>query len=239
MAASAIPTHNFVILPGQEAHFQSFAEGLRQQFQPEGGLQDFLFHQILHASWNLHRCHHAEASIFGLDPTTDPILAETNEAKLKLIAFYANRAERSYSRFVNELRRVQTEALYRLAMRNDESFSPLAESKAVDKQIAADNLRRQQAILTEVRALCEEPMPAPPSAPPPPPPRAPEQTKPRQAQGPAPTPSPAPEQTKPSQPPTPQSPASISDPTGRLRLGFSRAAIFRRNKNKNRNQQAA
>jgi hypothetical protein len=210
-----------VILPGEEEEFATFSAGLRDDFAPNGTHQDFLFQQILHASWNLTRCQKAEAELHAAsaDPNLDPLVAGTNEAKLKLIALYATRAERSYSRFVNELRRVQTEALYRAERDIDDTFSVLAESKAICKQIAQDHLRMRQAMLAEVRAMCETPMPEPPA---PEPPHVAPQAAPQAAPAPAPPPQ-----------------AGPSDPNPRLSTGFSRDSIFKRNRNRNRNHQQA
>lgn len=154
---------SFVILPGQEAAFTAFEASLHAEFQPTGIYQDILFQQILHASWNLQRCRKAEAQLHAesADPAVDPLLVDANASKLRLIATYASRAERSLSRAVKELRAVQTEARYRAEEGiTDPQLSPLVETQHLDRQTIANKAKIQQAALTQVRAFCEVPTPS-------------------------------------------------------------------------------
>ena len=153
---------SFVILPGQEEAFADFESGLRAEFQPEGMYQGILFNEILHAAWNLERCHNAEAQLHAeaADPNIDPLLVEANASKLRLIALYASRAERSLAKVAKELRRVQTEAHYRAEERaNDTDASPLVDTQLIDKQVAVNLAKLQHAALNQVRAIMEAPTP--------------------------------------------------------------------------------
>ncbi len=157
-----LSSKSFVILPGQEDAFTEFESGLLAEFQPEGLYQGILFKEILHAAWNLERCHNAEAQLHAeaADPNIDPLLVEANAPKLRLIALYASRAERSLSKVANELRRVQTEAHYRAQERpKDPEISPLVETQVIAKQVAVNVAKLQQAALNQVRAFMEAPTP--------------------------------------------------------------------------------
>lgn len=153
---------SFVIVPGQEEAFTTFESDLRAEFQPQGMYQGIFFKEILHASWNLERCHNAEAQLQAesADPGIDPLLVEANAAKLRLIATYASRAERSLYRATKELRQLQTEARYREEHRQDaDPVSPLVDTQNIDRQSAANLAKLEQAALNEVRAFCEAPTP--------------------------------------------------------------------------------
>ncbi|MBL8209951.1 MAG: hypothetical protein JNK87_04535 [Bryobacterales bacterium] len=88
----------FVILPGQEDAFTELESTLRQQFAPEPGYQEFVFNRILHAAWNQHRCECAEVELHAESstPTRDPFITDDFERKVRLLATYATRAERSF-----------------------------------------------------------------------------------------------------------------------------------------------
>ncbi len=62
-------SQTLVILPGQEDTFTELESTLRQQFAPEPGYQEFLFHRILHAAWNQHRCECAEVELHAESAT--------------------------------------------------------------------------------------------------------------------------------------------------------------------------
>lgn len=153
---------SFVIVPGQEDEFEAFEQSLRAEFQPQGVYQGILFKEILHAAWNLERCHNAEAQLHrdAADPNVDPLLVDANASRLRLIALYASRAERSLAKATKELRRVQTEAHYRAQERPaDTEASPLVDTQTIDKQVAANLAKLEQAAVNEVRAFCEAPTP--------------------------------------------------------------------------------
>jgi len=157
-----LSSKSFVILPGQEEAFAEFEAGLLEEFQPEGMYQGILFKEILHAAWNLERCHNAEAQLHieSADPNIDPLLVEANASKLRLIVLYAGRAERSLAKATKELRRVQTEARYRAEERaNDTDLSPLVDTQVIDKQVAANLGTLERAALNQVRAIMEAPTP--------------------------------------------------------------------------------
>lgn len=157
-----LASQSFVILPGQEAEFQNLESSLRNDFHPEGMFQDILFKQILHAAWNLERCRKAEAHLHAQSENAnlDPLLSEEHAAKLRLIALYAGRAERSLFRAAKELRAVQTELCHRAdAGIDDPGLSSLIDTQSLHRQAAQNKARLNQAALNEVRAFCEAPTP--------------------------------------------------------------------------------
>ena len=111
----------FVIIPGQEEEFETFSGNLRENVQPEGALEDELFVQLLHSAWNLRRCRLAETEL-AANVTVDPLLDDTNEAKLRRIDLYARRAQAAFNRTLKELRVIQTERQYRVEHHPPEDF---------------------------------------------------------------------------------------------------------------------
>lgn len=145
-----------VILPGQEDAFTELESTLRAQFAPQPGYQEFLFHRILHAAWNQHRCDLAEADLRAespndANPDRDPLLTEEpdRERKLRVLATYASRAERSFFKYLKELRDVQTEARYRrdAGIRTSEP-SVLTEVQKVDRAMDRSATARDRARIT-------------------------------------------------------------------------------------------
>ncbi|MBL8211216.1 MAG: hypothetical protein JNK87_10920 [Bryobacterales bacterium] len=159
---SGLPTNSFVILPGQEDAFRALQASLTQQFRPDGAYQELLFKEILHSAWTLERCRKAEAQLHAEAnaPNLDPLLVEANAAKLRMIALYAGRAQRSFYRAIKELRTVQTEICHRIEEDIDaDGLSPLVDTQAIQKQAATNRAKLQNAALQEIRAFCEAPTP--------------------------------------------------------------------------------
>ena len=126
-----------VILPGQEAAFETLESTLRQQFAPEPGYQEFVFNRILHAAWTQHRCECAEVELHAesTTPTRDPFITESLERKVRTLATYATRAERSFHKYVKELRDLKNEARYSQETKAIAEPSVLTEVQKVDAAI--------------------------------------------------------------------------------------------------------
>jgi hypothetical protein len=95
-----------VVAEEDRAIFDEFVTAYEQDLQPEGALELTLFHQIVHAAWNLRRVHILEAALF--DGATDPLAEPACDAKLDRLARYAKRFESSLHRGIRELRTLQT-----------------------------------------------------------------------------------------------------------------------------------
>lgn len=132
---------SFIVLPGQEAEFESLISGLHDAIQPQGALEADLFHQLAHASWTLRRCQHAEAQLLG-DDALDPLIDPRRAAQLSTIDLFSRRAERAYHRTLKALQALQTERQIRASCQaaNEgapaEAQAPLASSAEVERHIA-------------------------------------------------------------------------------------------------------
>jgi hypothetical protein len=104
-----LASQTLVIPPGQEEAFAELESGLRADLLPEGTFGEVLFHNILGASWNMRRCELAELELAEKSPDINPLLDPTNEATLRNVRLYFSRAERSFHKFVKELRSIQTD----------------------------------------------------------------------------------------------------------------------------------
>lgn len=108
-----LSSREFVILSGQEAEFEEFMDGLHQQIQPHGALENDLFTQFAHSAWNLRRCRIAERELQdSRTPGADPILEAEVTDRLRLIDLYMRRSERTYHRLLKELTAQQTNRQY-------------------------------------------------------------------------------------------------------------------------------
>lgn len=123
--AHGICSREFVILPGEQEHFDELMAALEADLAPAGAFEQELFRQAAHAAWTLRRIRLAEVDLLVCqdDFSFDPLLVDANEAKLKRLDIYARRADRAFQRAVHELRATQTERQYRTAVesipRND------------------------------------------------------------------------------------------------------------------------
>jgi hypothetical protein len=142
-----LSSKDIIVLPGQEAHFQEFLTGLQNELNPDGPIEQDLFLQLLHTAWTLRRCRAAEASVQldSLNADIDILAQSGAELRLRNIDLYARRAERSYYRALNELRRIQSERLYRRsillaaadgpAAAPEPTNSPLVETRAMQSDL--------------------------------------------------------------------------------------------------------
>ncbi len=105
-----------VILPGFESEFESLRASLLDSLKPNGDIQDVLFDEILHASWNLVRARIAEVQVYQQqsDPAFDPLVDDKNEAKLKRIHHFTRTNQLARDRAMKQLSAIQTEIRARL-----------------------------------------------------------------------------------------------------------------------------
>jgi hypothetical protein len=126
-----LSSRELVIRPEERADFEQLQNDLVDDLRPDGALQDILFAQIVHASWNLRRVRTLEAGLFTGD--SDPLADEQNEARLDRLDRYAQRFERTLLRAIKELRRLQTDRIANLSIDacHADTLSPLVDIKAV------------------------------------------------------------------------------------------------------------
>ena len=144
---------DLVILPGEEDEFSELLEGLSNELSPVGQIEEVVFQQIIHGAWNLRRCRRREAEL--MTGSIDPLLDDTNEAKLRRLDTYARRAQNEFSRAMKELKSLQTERQYRIEAQPpqpdediDETMrgaSPLIDFQSIETRLISQRHRSNAA----------------------------------------------------------------------------------------------
>jgi hypothetical protein len=173
-AKHGLSSREFIVDADSQQEFTGFMESLHAELQPIGALELDLFRNLAHAAWTLRRCRIADAKIDAMfNRTGGCALLDINAADhLKLLDLYTRRAERSYFRVLQELRRVQTERHFRLNVDEilevpptpkEEAPSPLAESHATTGTCVTFarefHRARNQAQFDAVRDFIDGPLP--------------------------------------------------------------------------------
>ena len=96
-----------VVREDEREEFEIFRVDFINNIAPEDVVEVVAVNQALHAAWNLRRLRRLEADLMvnGLDPLLD----ESSTKSLDRLLRYAVRAERSYFRAMDELRKLQTQ----------------------------------------------------------------------------------------------------------------------------------
>jgi hypothetical protein len=144
-----------IILDDEREEFEDFRVDFINDLAPEDTLETVLVNQALHAAWNLKRFRRLEADL--MVKGIDPILDESSARTLDRLQRYAARAERSYFKAIDELRKHQTHrALWDNSQDLDEC-PVLADVAAVAKrsQQSAINLERPSSAI-HVYPPCEK-----------------------------------------------------------------------------------
>jgi hypothetical protein len=95
------------VLPDEQAQYAEFCASFQTNLEPEGGIEQTLSAEIIHAASRMRRC---SAVLTGsLDPMVDPAAAQTQQA----VDRARNDAHRAFQRSISELRRLQTERQFR------------------------------------------------------------------------------------------------------------------------------
>ena len=132
-----LTSKDLVILPHEQDDFLNFQIEFTGQIKPIGALELTSFDNLLHAAWNMRRirCLEAQLSESGIDPLSDPNLAQ----ECARYARYFGRAEKSYYRALRELRTLQADryVLENANHLNAENISPLV---PVDKMAKRSQL---------------------------------------------------------------------------------------------------
>ena len=100
----------FFVPDDEQQEFAELGDSLAEELHLQTALEQNLFSHILHAAWTLHRVRRMESEILATSP--DPLTGD-DARRLELLARYHTRAERSYHRNLNELRRHSTSLLLR------------------------------------------------------------------------------------------------------------------------------
>ncbi len=115
-ATTGLAATRIFVRPGEEQIFQEFESALLAELQPEGINEEHLFSLILHATWNIRRCFELEEQIqneANAKGSPDAMLDDELAPKLDRIYRYRKMHESTYRKAISELRRLQTEAVWR------------------------------------------------------------------------------------------------------------------------------
>ncbi len=120
----------FLILPGDEQHFDEMQAAWRKSLAPQPGAETVLFNQVLLASWNLHRCAVAEVQLYQTqtDKTVDPLLNDSHEKTYRRVRRLERSSRQALDQAMRQLARIQTEVRYRL-----QAFPPVVKEKGLNQ----------------------------------------------------------------------------------------------------------
>jgi hypothetical protein len=127
------------VRPGEQPEFDRFTLALLENVKPEGELESHLFDVLLHAAWNTQRCISLEAQIqieADWKGLPDAMLDDELARKLDRIYRYKKMHEATQRHTLAELRRLQTERVYRGQQNAPSEESVLADTRAVNKPMA-------------------------------------------------------------------------------------------------------
>ena len=86
----------------ERSQFEALASSLQAEIRPTTTVDMVLFKQLIHAAWNIDRCHRLEAEL-NSDSETDPLLDETLAKAVTRIESYRTHAERTFHKALKEL----------------------------------------------------------------------------------------------------------------------------------------
>ena len=104
-----------VVRDDEREEFDAFQQDLLDELAPQGAVETFTFHEVLHAAWNLHRFRRIEAEL-STGAAAD--FSEPNPA-LDRLSRYQARAQRAWQRALKELRTLQTNRALRAVKLED------------------------------------------------------------------------------------------------------------------------
>ena len=113
-----LTSRQFVIAPGQQEEFDELRAALLSELDPQGAVETVVFHDLLHAAWNLQRFRAIEAEYSS--PDSSVFLDPQATAVLDRISRYHARTQRAYYKALSELRILQTNRALRLVKLNQE-----------------------------------------------------------------------------------------------------------------------
>ena len=150
-----------VIQPGEESQFDALRSDLQDNLRPQGGLEEVLFNQIVHAAWTLRRTRLLEVQLQEeSEDHDDPIMDGCMISRMERLGRYAARAERSMYRAIRELRLLQTSrCLLQNAPTETGETAPLADIKELTKRTPRYPSAEPPATLTPGQAPKIAPIP--------------------------------------------------------------------------------
>ena len=101
-----LTTRDLVVADGEREEFEQFQSSLLDEIRPAGELEATVFHQLVHAAWNLRRIRRLESELWQNEP--NPLATDESSKPFDRLARYHARTERSYYRALKELKDLQT-----------------------------------------------------------------------------------------------------------------------------------
>jgi len=163
--------HDF-IRPGEEPLYAELDSSLREDLAPVGMLENTLVDEIRRAMWRLRRCGLVEERLSDESLTAQPNLDPMHQESAAQTQLNVDRARTQAHRLIHkcttELRRFQTERMYR-----NETFEVGADlsefgltdwrivRKGADQKFMADYRRQKFEGMAEIDALLSAPFPPP------------------------------------------------------------------------------
>jgi hypothetical protein len=139
------------VRPEEQQTFDQFEAGLKAELKPQGPSQTHHFNLILHASWNLLRCLELENQLLEAGNVDDDETAR----KMDRIYRYRKMHESTHRRSTAELRKLQTEQLWRQVNEACLEESALTETAKVTLQLGKRNALNERAGLDHARQMLE------------------------------------------------------------------------------------
>jgi hypothetical protein len=134
-----LTSRQFVIAPGQQQEFDTLHDSLLFELDPQGAVETVVFHDLLHAAWNLHRFRAIEAEFSS--PDSSVFLDPQATAVLDRISRYHSRTQRAYYKALSELRILQTNRalrLVKLAPEDEPQVPLIADINQLTKQTQSE-----------------------------------------------------------------------------------------------------
>ena len=101
-----LTSRHLVIPPDQQQEFDDLQASLLADLDPQGAIETVVFHDLLHAAWNLHRYRIIEAQYSS--PDSSVFLDPQASAVLDRLSRYQSRTQRAFYKSLGELRILQT-----------------------------------------------------------------------------------------------------------------------------------
>ena len=102
-------SHTVFVPPGLEDDYQDFFEGYLRDIQPQGELENSLFHQLVRFAWNCRRIAQRQIELgeAGFDPFAEP-LSDAQQKEYDRLENYLHRNSSAMRSTLRELRQLQT-----------------------------------------------------------------------------------------------------------------------------------
>ena len=105
-----------VIAPGEQEEFEELLAHCQADIQPQGGVQQTLFNQLVAAAWNLHRVRRMEVELCAGASYQELLANHDLQNQLDRLARHHTRIERAFHRCLKELKALQTNAVLQASL---------------------------------------------------------------------------------------------------------------------------